>query len=87
MERFILKKKYLHTRTLEILKRYQGATLIEINAYGEVFNRKSQNFRLQKHQPSLILAKKHKGYVLPTPKQYSLGRIQLLFFSYAQLLV
>ncbi len=71
-----------HPRTLEILKRYQGATLIEINAYGEVFNRKSQNFRLQKHQPSLILAKKHKGYVLPTPKQYSLGAEYNYYFSH-----
>ena len=71
-----------HPRTLAILKRYPDATRIDINAYGEVFNRKSQNFRLQKHNPSLILAKKYKGHVLPTPKQYGLGAEHNYYFSH-----
>ena len=71
-----------HPRTRDILNRYPDATHISIDTYGEIFNRKSQNFRLQKHQASLILAKKHKGHVLPTPKQYGLGAEHNYYFSH-----
>jgi len=71
-----------HPRTLEILKRYPEASKIPCERYGEIFNRKSQNFRLQKKQPALILAKKHKGTVLPTPKQYGIGAEHNYYFSH-----
>ena len=62
-----------HPRTQAILARFPDATKITCERFGEVFNRKAQNFRLQKKQPALILARKHKGLVLPSPKQYSIG--------------
>lgn len=71
-----------HPRTLAILKRFPDATKISCQRYGEIFNRKSQNFRLQKKQPALILAKKHKGLVLPTPKQYAIGAEYNYYFSH-----
>ncbi|MFT5396002.1 MAG: spore photoproduct lyase [Gammaproteobacteria bacterium] len=71
-----------HQRTLDILERFPDATRVACQRYGEIFNRKSQNFRLQKKQPALILAKKHKGMVLPTPKQYGIGAEHNYYFSH-----
>lgn len=71
-----------HPRTLSILERFPEATKIKCERYGEIFNRKSQNFRLQKKQPALILARKHKGLVLPTPKQYGIGAEHNYYFSH-----
>ena len=71
-----------HPRTQAILRRFPDATKIICERYGEVFNRKAQNFRLQKKQPALILARKHKGFVLPSPKQYSIGADHNYYFSH-----
>jgi DNA repair photolyase len=71
-----------HPRTLAILERFPDATKISCERYGEIFNRKSQNFRSQKKQPALILARKHKGLVLPTPKQYGIGAEHNYYFSH-----
>ncbi len=71
-----------HPRTLAILERFPDATKISCVRYGEIFNRKSQNFRLQKKQPALILAKKHKGFVLPSPIEYSIGAQHNYYFSH-----
>jgi len=71
-----------HPRTLAIIERFPDATKVACKRYGEIFNRKSQNFRLQKKQPALILAKKHKGTVLPTPKQYAIGAEHNYYFSH-----
>lgn len=71
-----------HPRTLAILERFPDATKIACERYGEIFNRKAQNFRLQKKQPALILARKHKGLVLPTPKQYGIGAEHNYYFSH-----
>ncbi len=71
-----------HPRTLDILQRFPDAIKISCDRYGEVFNRKAQNFRLQKQQPALILAKKHKGFVLPTPENYGIGAQQNYYFSH-----
>jgi len=71
-----------HPRTLAILERFPDATKISCERYGEIFNRKSQNFRLQKKQPALILARKHKGHILPTPKQYGIGAEHNYYFSH-----
>lgn len=71
-----------HPRTLDILKRFPDASKVACERYGEIFNRKSQNFRLQKKQPALILTKKHKGMVLPTPKQYGIGAEHNYYFSH-----
>jgi len=71
-----------HPRTLAILERFPQATKVMCERYGEIFNRKSQNFRLQKKQPALILARKHKGLVLPTPKEYGIGAEHNYYFSH-----
>jgi DNA repair photolyase len=71
-----------HPRTFAILERFPDATKISCKRYGEIFNRKAQNFRLQKKQPALILARKHKGMVLPTPKQYAIGAEHNYYFSH-----
>lgn len=71
-----------HHLTKSILARFPDANVIACERYGEIFNRKSQNFRLQKKQPALILARKHKGHVLPTPGQYGIGAKHNYYFSH-----
>ena len=56
-----------YTNTKLILERLPKANVIEIHRYQELFNKRQQNFRLQKKNPALILAKKHKNFVLPAP--------------------
>lgn len=57
-------------RVEKLLARLPGLPVIEIFKYGEVFNRNNQNFRLQKQQPALILARKHGRRALATPEGY-----------------
>ena len=71
-----------HPRTLKILQRFRHARQIYCERYTEVFNRKSQNFRLQKKQPALILARKFKNHVLPAPENYGLGTGHNYYFSH-----
>ncbi len=71
-----------HPRTLEILARFPDAMQIHCERYGEIFNRKAQSFRLQKKNPALILAKKYKGFVLPTPETYGIGAKENYYFSH-----
>tara|TARA_R110002096_G_scaffold45372_28_gene121951 strand:+ start:281 stop:1282 length:1002 start_codon:yes stop_codon:yes gene_type:complete len=71
-----------HPRTIAILKRYPGATVVECERYGEIFNRGAQNFRLQKKRPALILARKQGNAVLPAPPEYSIGAGENLYFSH-----
>lgn len=71
-----------HPRLGELLQRYPAATQIDCERYGEVFNRKAQNFRLQKLKPSLIAARKHKGRVLPSPPEYRIGEGDGYYFSH-----
>ncbi|TGL87529.1 DNA photolyase [Leptospira congkakensis] len=47
-----------HFRTKEILNRFPNAVPIPIRHYKDSFNRNSQNFRIQKESPKLILAEK-----------------------------
>ena len=71
-----------HPRTQEILSRFPQAVTISCERYGEVFNRRAQNFRLQKRKPALILARKHDGFVLETPAGYGIGGQQNYYFSH-----
>ncbi|MDP7034261.1 MAG: DNA photolyase [Planctomycetota bacterium] len=71
-----------HPRSQRILDRFPDAIRIEIDTYGEVFNRRSQNFRLQKRKPALILAAKHSGQVLPAPPGYGIGSAHNYYFSH-----
>jgi len=69
-------------RTHAIANRYPNAKRIEIERYGEIFNSHSQNFRIQKNNPSLILASKQNKKVIPTPSQYETGGGAHYYFSH-----
>ena len=71
-----------HPRAQQVISRYPKAQVITIEKYGEVFNPHAQNFRLQKHNPSLILAEKHNRRVLTTPTQYETGGGANYYFSH-----
>jgi spore photoproduct lyase len=71
-----------HPRTRAICARFPKAAHIACRHYGEVFNPRSQNFRLQKPRPALILARKHKRRVLPTPDGYGIGGSRNYYFSH-----
>ena len=71
-----------HPRTRDILTRFSSANHIYCQRYTEIFNRKAQNFRLQKKRPALILAEKFKNHVLPTPIEYNIGADHNYYFSH-----
>ncbi len=71
-----------HPRTREIRARFPQATVVYCERYGEVFNPKSQDFRLQKRKPALILAHKHDRRVLETPAGYGIGGHRNYYFSH-----
>lgn len=71
-----------HPRTRSICERFPRARKILCERYTEVFNPRSQNFRLQKQSPALILARKQKNPVLPTPESYGLGASRNYYFSH-----
>ena len=71
-----------HPRAQQMLKRLGNIPLIEIGHYGEVFNPRSQNFRLQKKNPAIIIARKTKGHVLAAPPGYGLGTPHSYYFSH-----
>ncbi|MEC4747142.1 spore photoproduct lyase family protein [Methylomicrobium sp. Wu6] len=71
-----------HPRVQEINARFPLARQIVCGRYGEVFNPKAQNFRLQKQRPALILAEKFKNFVLPTPSGYGIGASKNYYFSH-----
>lgn len=71
-----------HPRTLAIQRRFPDATRIYCERYTEIFNRKAQNFRLQKKRPALILAGKFRQRLLPAPAGYGLGASHAYYFSH-----
>jgi len=71
-----------HPRVQEITARFPAARRIVCGRYGEVFNPKAQNFRLQKQKPALILAEKYKNFTLETPKGYGIGAKENYYFSH-----
>ena len=71
-----------HPRVLGIKARFPDARTIICERFGEVFNPKAQNFRLQKQKPALILAEKYQNFVLETPKGYGIGAERNYYFSH-----
>lgn len=71
-----------HPRTIALLERYPKAERIDCKRYGEIFNPNRQDFRVQKQNPSLILAEKRGTRVLPTPPNYGLGADRHYYFSH-----
>lgn len=62
-----------HWRTHEILDRLPDAVRVPCSHYQEIFDRESQDFRLQKRRPSLILGKAAQPLVHEAPPGYDLG--------------
>lgn len=71
-----------HPRTVAIVARFPKAMIIPCRRYTEIFNRKAQNFRLQKDNPAIILAEKFRNHVMPAPEAYNIGAKQNFYFSH-----
>ncbi|TNF88233.1 MAG: DNA photolyase [Gammaproteobacteria bacterium] len=71
-----------HPRARRLLQRLHKLPVTEIEFYGEVFNPRAQNFRLQKKNPALIIARKNRGQVLAAPDGYGLGGDFNYYFSH-----
>ncbi len=67
--------------TSSVLEQFPLADVILCDRYTEIFNRKSQNFRLQKKQATLILARKHQGHVQTVPIGFGVGGTHNYYFS------
>lgn len=66
----------------KILSKFRKATVIKIEKYTEIFNRRNQNFRFSKNAPSLIIAKKNGKKVHPTPPSFHIGTERNFYFSH-----
>ena len=72
-----------HHRTKQILSRFKKKVdIIYCDHYGEIFNIKSQNFRIQKNKPALVLAKKEGKKLHDIPKTFSIGGKKNYYFSH-----
>jgi spore photoproduct lyase len=71
-----------HPRTLQIQARFPDAEVVPCSRYGEIFNRRAQNFRLQKRRPSLILARKHRNLVHEAPEGFGIEGAKSFVFSH-----
>jgi spore photoproduct lyase len=71
-----------HPRTLQIQGRFPDAEVVPCARYGEIFNRRAQSFRLQKRRPSLILARKHRGFVAEAPEGFGIEGARSFTFSH-----
>jgi spore photoproduct lyase len=71
-----------HWRTHEILGRLPDAVRVPCTRYQEIFDRESQDFRLQKRRPSLILGKAPQPLVREAPPGYDLGGRRSFHFAH-----
>lgn len=71
-----------HKQVQKILKRFKNKNVTLCQHYGEIFNRKQQNFRQQKENPALILAQKKGNRVLATPANFGFADKQNFYFSH-----
>ena len=71
-----------HPRVQDIIKRFPSAHIVSCHRYTEIFNRNGQNFRLQKKNPTFILAKKYGNFLHPIPNNYGIGAKKNYYFSH-----
>ena len=71
-----------HSRSIALFERFPKADRIPCSHYKEVFNPSSQNFRIQKRKPALILAKNSGTMVHPVPDTYGIGGKHNYYFSH-----
>ena len=79
---YIEESVWEHPRTRAICRRFPKARQAPCERYGEIFNRRGQDFRLQKARPALILAEKHGRLVLDAPPIYAIGEEHNYYFSH-----
>lgn len=83
MQTVYIEKNILnHPRAKRILQTVNPEQIIECEHYKEVFNPKTQNFRIQKQNPCLILAEKNGARVFPTPPSFGIGGQKNYYFSH-----
>lgn len=70
-----------HFRTKKILEKFLNCRVIPIDHYSEIFNRKNQNFSLQKVNPGLIIAQKDKNFIQKIKPQSGVGLTENYYFS------
>lgn len=71
-----------HPRVRRIRDRFRKARVVFCDQYSEIFNPRAQNFRLQKLDPALILARKNDGLVMHAPGNYNIGIGESYYFSH-----
>lgn len=71
-----------HKEAKRICQQFPQAPVILCDHYGEIFNRRAQNFRQQKADAALILAEKTGRRVLPTPESFGIGSVRNFYFSH-----
>lgn len=71
-----------HPISLQIQQRYANAKVVNIEKYAEVFNPVNQNFRVQKRNPAMILARKGGEKIIAAPEEYEIGGDQNYYFSH-----
>lgn len=69
-------------KAIRIQKKLRYENKIICKNYREVFNPRSQNFRIQKKEPSVILAKKKKNLILKAPNKFNIGFSENYYFSH-----
>ena len=69
-----------HLNTQKILKKIKYENIILCQHYSEVFNTTKQNFRVQKQNPAIILAKKTNNFMYKTPKDFTIGYKNNFYF-------
>lgn len=63
-------------------RQFPQAEQILCERYGDLFNRRAQNFRLQKRNPAVVLGHKHEGIVLDIPNGFGIGGERNFYFSH-----
>ncbi len=71
-----------HPKARSILSRFPKANVLPCEHYKEVFNPAGQNFRLQKKNPALILAKQTGKLLHSIPPSYGVGGSRNFYFSH-----
>ena len=65
-----------------VKKALPKANWVPIERFQELFNIRNQNFRIQKKNPALILAKKYENFVLPVPSGFGMSSSKNFYFSH-----
>ncbi len=79
---YIEREALSYPRASRISASFPAASQVICDRYSEVFNPKSQSFRLQKRNPALILAVKRQGFVTPAPEGHGVGGASNYYFSH-----